>query len=193
MAKPPSDPEVETQLALATGPLGGGPHDREKRQAATWLLEHADRAYPTVRWQLEEQTASSAVIALAARFDRAESIGALERLLAAGDSRVWDVGQALAKHSAPSAGAALRRALASPKVEAAIGAADALATRRTPAEDCAALVAKRTATDARLRYHVVQAAAAMGCLDRAQLEDIARADPDADIRGLATARLQTRL
>jgi hypothetical protein len=37
-----------------------------------------------------------------------------------------------------------------------------------------------------VRYHVVQAAGKLGCLARETLERLARANPDVDVRGLAT-------
>jgi hypothetical protein len=190
--QPKPDDEVERQIALATSPVGGGPHQRESARAAAWLVEHAGRAYPAVLWRLHEQTATAGLVELSARFDRAESIEPLARMLAGREPPAWVAGQALARHSAPAARAALGRALASTNLEAAAIAADALGSRRKPAEDCGALESKLTVNDVRLRYHVVQAAAAAGCLDAAELEGIAGSDRDEDVRELARSRLESR-
>jgi hypothetical protein len=179
-----SDEEVETQLALAQSPLGGGPHQRQRERAAQWLVEHADRSYPVVLERLERGQVGVALVDLLPRFDREESIPALTRLLSGSEPPAWAAGQALARHSQPAAGEALRGALenADPKVAAI--AADALGTRNDRG-DCGALLAHIEAADARLRYHVVQAAGNLGCLTKPQLESLARADPDADVRALA--------
>jgi len=179
-----SDEEIETQLALAQSPIGGGPHQRERERAAQWLLEHADRSYPVVLGRLERGQVGVALVELLPRFDREESIPGLERLLSGSEPPAWAAGQALARHSRPAAGEALRRALgdADPKVAAI--AADGIGTRGDRA-DCAALFAHIETADARLRYHVVQAAGNLGCLAKAELESLAQLDADADVRALA--------
>lgn len=183
-----SDREVETQLALAESPIGGGPHARERERAAQWLVEHADRAYPAVLGRFDQGRAGAALVELLPRFDREESIPRLERLLSGPEPPAWAAGQALARQSQPAAGEALRRALdhADPKV--ATIAADGLGARGDRA-DCTALVAHVASTDARLRYHVVQAAGRLGCLARADLESLSHDDADDDVRALATRLL----
>jgi HEAT repeat protein len=186
-----SDTEVETQLALAESPFGDGPHRRERERAAQWLLEHADRSYPVVLRRLEQGSAGAALVELLPRFDREESIPRLERLLSGPEPPAWAAGQALARQSQPAAGEALRRVLddADPKVAAI--AADGLGTRGDRG-DCAALVAHVDSPDARLRYHVVQAAGRLGCLAPADLESLSRADADADVRALAARLLAAK-
>jgi HEAT repeat protein len=187
---PNRDQEVETQIMLLETPFGDGPHKRERDRAAAWLVEHPDRAYPNLLALLEAGRAGAGVIGLMPTFDRKESIPPLARLLAGPEPVAWPAGQALARHTDPSAGAALRAALASPEPEVAIAAADALATRGDP-RDCSALSGVLGARDARVRYHVVQAAATLGCLDAVRLESIARSDDSADVRDLAS-RLRER-
>ena len=183
-----SDTEVETQLTLAESPVGGGPHQRERERAAQWLLDHADRSYPVVLARFDQGRAGEALVALLSRFDRHESIPRLERLLSGPEPPAWAAGQALARHSQPAAGEALRRALGHADPKVATIAADALGTRGDRG-DCAALVVHVQNPDARLRYHVVQAAGHLGCLARADLESLARSDADADVRALATRLL----
>ena len=184
-----SDPEVETQITLLETPFGDGPHQRERDRAAAWLVANADRAYPQILARLDEGRASVALIEILPRFERAESIPRLERLLMGSEATAWAVGQALALHPQPTAGEVLRRALGSPQSATAIIAADALATRGDPS-DCAALATRLGAPHAGVRYHVVQAAGRLGCLSRAALESLASSDNDADVRRLAARLLE---
>lgn len=184
------DAEVETQIMLAETPFGDGPHARERDRAIEWLVAHADRAYPVLLARVSGGRASAAVIDLLPRFAREESIAPLEKLLSGPEPPAWAAGQALARHPQKAAGDALRRAIAT-RGAAAVVAADALATRGDRG-DCAALVAAAGASDARLRYHAVQAAGTLGCLGREALQSFERSDSDADIRGLATKLLAKR-
>jgi hypothetical protein len=179
-----SDDEVETQLALAQSPLGGGPHQRQRERAVEWLLEHAERSYPVVLRRFDQGAAGAALVELLPRFDREESIPRLARLLSGSEPPAWAAGQALARHSQPAAGEALRRALDHADSKVAAIAADGIGARGDRG-DCAALIAHVESPDARLRYHVVQAAGRLGCLARAALESLSRDDADADVRELA--------
>src|SRR5206468_11993254 len=116
-------------------------------------------------------------------------IAPLERLLSEPEGTAWAAGQALALHPQRAAEEALERALASPEAETAMVAADALGTRGD-AGTCAALRRRIDAADARVRYHVVQAAGKVGCLKREQLEALGQHDTDADVRGLAMTLLE---
>ena len=62
--------------------------------------------------------------------------------------------------------------------------ADALAARGDAAA-CPALLEAAKDADPRLRYHALQAAAALECLPPEQLAELVSADPDADVRELA--------
>jgi HEAT repeats len=183
------DPEVEKQIMLLETPFGDGPHQRERERAKAWLVANADRAYPQIAARMNEGRASVAVIELLPRFERAESIPLLERLLLVGpEATAWTAGQALALHPHASAGEALRRSLASREPAVAVIAADGIGTRGD-SSNCAALTTLIDAPDARVRYHVVQAAGKLGCLAREALELLTRSDPDADVRDLATKLL----
>jgi len=181
-SKQHQDADVEQQIALLETPFGDGPHQRERERAAEWLVANADRAYPRILARLKDGHTSIAVIELMPRFGRAESIPLLEHLLIGPETTAWAAAQALALHPQAAAGQALKRSLARREPAVAIIAADALGTRG----DCAALATLIDAPDAQVRYHVVQAAGKLGCLTRGALEALARADADADVRGLAT-------
>jgi HEAT repeat protein len=184
------DAEVETQITLAETPFGDGPHARERNRAIEWLVAHADRAYPVVLARVAGGRATAAVIDLLPRFAREESIAPLEKLLSGPEPPAWAAGQALARHPQKEAGDALRRLLTRSGASAVV-AADALATRGDRG-DCAALVAAAGSTDARLRYHAVQAAGTLGCLGRDALQSFERSDTDPDVRGLAAKLLAKR-
>jgi hypothetical protein len=185
------DAEVETQIMLLELPIGGGPHDRERERAAAWLLQHADRAYPRILASLTDGTAGANVIAVTARFNRKESIPPLAKLLFGQGSTAWIVGHALAQHTDPTAGEALRRAVVSSNSEVAVAAADALGTRADPG-DCGVLMQALATGDASVRYHVLQAASPLGCIQPDLLKRMAREDEDADVRDLASRLLGNR-
>ena len=185
------DEEVETQIMLLETPYGDGPHLRERETAAAWLVAHAERAYPRLLKLLDQDRAGVGAIELLPSFNRAESIPSLARLLAGPEQTAWIAGQALAKHPHETAGEVLRRALASPDLEVVIIALDALAIRGDPA-DCAAVASAAAAEDARVRYHAVQAAGTLDCLERSTLESIAHTDASADVRDLAARLLKKR-
>jgi HEAT repeat protein len=178
------DSELATRIMLLDEPFGSEPHVRERERAAQWLLDHGDRAHRALLDALAAGRASPGVIELLARFGRAESIEPLNRMLNAAGPAAWHAAQALARHPQPEAAEALRRALRDPAPEVSIAAADALGARGDPGE-CVALQAELRAEDPTVRYHVVQAAARLGCVSAEWLAQLARADPDADIQALA--------
>jgi HEAT repeat protein len=182
------DPDVETRIMLLDGPFGGEQHVRERDCAAEWLVEHADRAYPLLLARLESGRAGAGAVALLPRFGRSQSIGTLARLLAGPEPMAWQAGQALAQHPQPEAGEALRQALIGPDATVAMIAADGLGTRGDRG-DCAVLAERLGTTHAGVRYHVLQAAARLGCLPREVIGQLALTDPDAQVRGLASQLL----
>ena len=182
------DRDVETRILLLDTPFGGEPHLRERDRAAAWLVEHADRAFPILLARLIEGKLEAGAIALLPRFGRAESIAPLARLLEGPEGIAWEAGQALAQHPQPEAGEALRHALASSDPVLATIAADALA-RRGDNGDCAILIKRLSTTHSGLRFHVLQAAALLDCLSREVISELAEADPNPDVRNLATKLL----
>ena len=178
-----NDAEFESRIALLELPLGSDPDVREKERAAEWLLAHAARTYPDLLARVHDGRAGPATVELLGRFDRADSVPALARLLEGDDLRGLAAARALAAHSSPEALAALRESLRSGG-DRAVLAADALGARGDAAA-CADLEAAARDRDPRLRYHVVQAAGALGCLSGDRLAEIEASDPDADVRALA--------
>jgi HEAT repeat protein len=178
------DTDVDMRITLLDSPFGDAPHLLERDRAAEWLVQHADRAYPALLARLAAGSAGPGAAALLPRFGRAESIPVLARLLAGPELVAWEAGQALALHPQTSAGAALRQALADPDPAVATIAADALGARGDPC-DCAPLVQRLDTAHAGLRYHLLQAAGHLGGVPPAVLDELARSDPDAEIRALA--------
>ena len=177
------DPELENRIMLLDVPFGSKSHVRGRERAAQWLLEHAEHSHPALLGAIAAGRAGPGAIALLGAFARADSIGLLSKLLTDGGPHAWEAAQALALHPQPAAAEALRLALGDPATTVAIAAADALAARGDAGE-CGALVAQLSALDPALRYHVVQAAARLGCLPAELLAQLARSDRDADVRTL---------
>ena len=177
---PPDDPEVEIQVMLVESPLGGDPHRREAEAAADWLLARPERAYPRLLARAADGTATPALVELLGRYERNDAVPVLADLLGGSELVVAAAAEALSQHPAPAAGQALRAALARGG-DAAVRSADALGARGEPSA-CADLMAAARDPDARLRYHALQAAAALGCRAAAEL---AASDDDPDVRTLA--------
>jgi HEAT repeats len=178
------DAEVETQIMLLQSPFGDSPHVRERERSAQWLVAHPDRAYPRLLTMVRDGTAGPAVVDLLPAFGRAESVPALEVLLAGPERLAWVAGQALARLGGPQALLALRRAVRLNEPNAVIAAAGGLATLNDKAA-CPDLVAAVGHVDRRVRYHAVQAAGQLRCLTHQQLEALATGDPSEDVRALA--------
>ncbi|HEV7588182.1 MAG TPA: hypothetical protein VGO40_08610 [Longimicrobium sp.] len=179
--------ELDAALAALQSPRGGAPDQAAREGARDYLLAHADAAHPRLLALLEEGMAASplAVVELLPAFGRPESVPALERLVRAGAERTSRVAaEALARHPHAAALAALLGAFSAGTAEAVTAAADGLLARGDPAA-CHALAAVLDHPDATTRYHVVQAAAGLGCLSAAKRAAIGTSDPDPDIRSLA--------
>ena len=159
----------------------------EHEQHVAWFLAHPE-SYPRLLAALDPKSPGFRFEALEVvlRFARADGVPAMERVLALGSELTsWRAGQLLGLHPHPSARAALLRQLGSPKKETLYGATLGLMERHD-ASVCPALLAesgKRAGTPS--YFYVFQAAGRLGCIDRAQLEAVARSDGDADLRQLA--------
>jgi hypothetical protein len=184
-----AESEVDSRIALLEIPTGAGPDAREKERAAEWLLTNAEQSYPVVLARVSEGRAGPAAIELLGRFGRDDGVAALAALLGEEGARGFAAAQGLATHASPAALTALSDALHGGG-EAAVGSADALAARGD-ASACPALLEAAKNADPRLRYHAVQAAAALECLPSEQLVELASGDADPDVRELAE-RLGTR-
>ncbi len=131
--------EVGHQLRRLLAPSGDSAYRRVRGEALAWLLDHADSAYPELLSVVGTDAPPVLAIEALPYFRRIESVPVLERLLHRVDEpTVVVVAQALADHEMPSAGAALAKALASPRDQVVASAADGLAHRGDPSA-CAAL------------------------------------------------------
>jgi hypothetical protein len=182
MAEQPLRPlsDVELYVGLLGDPHGGGGD-----VAQQWLLAHPDEAHPELLRRLEAGEGNPyAVLALLPRFGRGEAVPALERVLQGGsESLASAAGAALAAHPSPAAKDALERCLTSPRWETAAAAADGLMARGDPSV-CPGLEAVLSHPHPTARYHLVQAAARLGCLGREDLQALGREDPEAEVRAL---------
>lgn len=186
-AQPPD--EIEIHIGFLLQPFGGSADVRRREASITYLLAHADRAYPRLIALLQANpTALNAprIIAALPRFARADSVPLLESILLRGAELASEAaGQALGLHPDPSAAAALSRALQSTSVITVNAAADGLLLRGGPLEACRGLLSLAAHPDSNVRYHAIRAAARLGCLNKAALTRWADDDPDVNVRNLA--------
>jgi HEAT repeat protein len=178
--------ELEGYLAAALSPMGGDPDIRQRENAIRYLVDHADAAYPRLISLLETRPYSfdaPVIIEMLPRFNRSETIPFLERILGKGEElSARAAGQALGRFPQESAGRALTQALASALDETVIGAADGLLTRGQRAA-CAALRRLIRHPNVTVRYHVIQTAAKLECLEEEDRKNLAQ-DSDRSIREL---------
>lgn len=182
---------LQDRIALLCSPLGDAASLRERDAAAQYLLEHADTAYPELMRRLASGGGNNplAIIELLPRFAREASIPVLAQWLDGGDELLAPASaQALAAHPQAAALQALLATLRSTHAATIIAAADALAVRGEP-DACAGLRASMGHADARVRYHLVQAAAALHCLSVSELSAIAANEVDVEVQQLAQRML----
>lgn len=184
--------ELQRRVRAIQTPFGDESHIRQRETALGWLLAHRDLAHPILLDLLQSGRATNrkAIMMAIARFGQPESVALLKQALMAGDETAWTAGAALAAHPASEALEALRIALQSEQTVVVIATADALLARGDPGA-CTALKAalddlhnKVQSTD-EMRYHIIQAAGALGCLNTETLAHLAELDSDNDIRSLA--------
>jgi len=182
------DPEVVRHLAALHIRAGSPPDVRQRDRALAWLLEHTDRALPVALAQVADAPLDLVLVDLLGRFRRLETTAPLLRAFADARTRTY-AAAGLGLSPDPEARAALRGALDAPDSSTVVAALSGLAASGDAAA-CADITPKLTATHAEVRWMAVEAAARLGCLSRDFLEDIARTDPDADVRALAVRRLR---
>ncbi len=179
--------DLDGQLRMALNPVGGEAEGRIRERAIQYLLQHSDAAYPRLIGALESAPfglSAPALIELLPRFKRPESIPILARILASGQESVARAaGQALGYSEGDDVEQVLKGALSSSNPETVIGAADGFFIRGQKTS-CEALLKAAGHPDANVRYHVLQAALHLDCLDRAARERLLH-DPDISIRQLA--------
>ena len=184
--------DLEENIERLQDPFDGPAHEASAKQAARYLLAHADAAHPLLLELLLTYRASNpiAVIDLLPRFGRQESVPVLKKILAEGLEHVsGEVAAALARHPSEKAFKALESGLSLPAPESIKAAADGLMSRGDAAA-CPALRKLLGHENPEVRYHVIQAAGRLGCLDSATLRSIAQSDQDSDIVELTTGILQ---
>jgi hypothetical protein len=182
------DDELDRHLGFLLSPFGDEPSRRQRAQSLAWLVAHGDRAYPrllgTLRANPTALDAPPIMEALPA-FGRPESVPVLAEILDRGLPQLSTVAAlALARQPEPPARAALLRAVASANGESRMAALDGL-KQRADRSVCAEVLAVLADADPSVRYHAVVAAAALGCLSKAQLAELSVKDPDRDVRSLA--------
>jgi HEAT repeat protein len=182
--------ELEIQIRQLQHRSGDPIHRSGVAGALDYLLARADEAHPRLLRLLTSHRANNpaAIIDALPRFGREESLPVLAEILGS-DSTETILGvaaSALARHPHEEGFKILVRGLTLPRAAAVIAAADGLYTRGDR-RACVELAKHLQAGDANVRYHVVQAAAHLGCLGEEELRAIAAQDSDADIRTLASS------
>jgi hypothetical protein len=186
--------ELSENIFWLQNSLGNEQDLQQQEQAAQYLLEHAEVAHPRLLALLETSQAANpfAIVELLPRFGRLESVSVLASILQAGQGTLSHAaGQALAHHPLPEAAEILRQSLTASTTEVVIAAADGLLTRADSAA-CSALVQVLDHPDATVRYHLIQAAANLGCLTQAQFTSIQSSDLAEEIREFARQQLQAK-
>jgi HEAT repeat protein len=186
MPMPGESNELEMHLQWALSPMGGAPDLRQKEVSIRYLLSHADAAYPRLAAALESKPDAldaPAIIQLLPRFQRAESVPLLERILLHGrETSAHAAGVALGQLPLESATHALVQALSSSRSETLMGAIDGLPASTAPAV-CPALRKLLHYADVTVRYYAVRSAARLHCLEAHDWEDLEH-DSDESIRDL---------
>jgi HEAT repeat protein len=178
----PSDEADQRIAALADE------HVETRREAAAWLLDHPDAGVPRLRELVEagrpDQQTTWAVDILG-RLGDERDVPLLARLLETlRPGPYWEAAQGLAKHAAPAALEALRRALESDDPEVVGAAAVALGVRGDEAAR-PDLEARLRHSDESVRYRAVYALQQLGSGPSAEaLAEAARNEPSRDVRGL---------
>lgn len=189
-----SEERTTAEIEIAIDELSvprGDPGDVQTRDSALeFLLTHADRAHPRLLAAVDPTSGGPAPLVLAlARFGRPESVPVLNSILRnAADTRASIAARALAEHPLATALEALLDALSSTREATATAAADGLLLRNDRTA-CPELLKRSGVANVEIRYHIVQAAAGLGCMRADVLEQISRQDPDRMVRELA-ARLR---
>jgi HEAT repeat protein len=186
--------ELERAILLLQDPFGDEPHSREQEGAVRYLLAHPEAAHPLLLELLRSHRATNpyAVLEALPRFGLPESVPVLNDVLESGPENLSGAAaDALARHPLPAAYEALVRALRHPVNAVVVAAAAGLMTRGDTAA-CPALREVVGHADPVVRYHAVQAAGRLGCLDRDTLAALARRDRDQDVRELARRLMRDR-
>jgi HEAT repeat protein len=168
-------------------PYGHPAARREREQAMTVLLrDHHDRALAELLAAVREHPTGAQVpglLEVLPLFGGAEQVPVLQCLLDGDPDIAGHAGVALGRLAGAEAAAALRQGLADPSGQVAAAAADGAGVRGD-AGFCAPLRARLADPAPDVRYHVVHALLALGCLSPQQRAAIARQEPDPDVAAL---------
>jgi HEAT repeat protein len=177
--------EVGATLARALSGRGSPTDVRERTAATGWLLQHEAEAYPRVL-EMAAAEPNAGLIELLGRFRRSESTrvlldafqrgGAVRRAAAVGLGVSPDARATEALRTAVESGAHDDRV-------AALGGLEASGDRR----HCGSIVVCLEDEDAEVRWMAIHAAAGLGCIGHAELQMLAKADADPDVRALAAS------
>lgn len=179
--------EVELNIRLAVNPSGDLASLRQREQAALFLLNHADIAYPRLINLVQQRPSSWAaarLVELIGFFKREDSVPLLKHILLQGipeTSRT--AGRAIGTIKNTTAYQALKEGLALQTVEVRISALEGIRLSRDKSW-CFDIEPSLIDQNANLRYYAVNTAAELGCLDRERLESIAEYDTDDNVRQL---------
>lgn len=161
-----SDPvtEVERQIEILLWPSGGAGAGLARREALTFLLEHADLAHPRLLALASQSDPPVLALLALPEFGQAESVPVLERALCtAPDPTTAVAAQALALHPMNAARKALERGLGNTRDQVIASAADGLAERGERAS-CEALSSALGHENADVRARLRKAMRVLGCV-----------------------------
>jgi len=182
MNQPTADPELERQLRLSR-PKGGHPADvRERDRAVAWLLEHPERAYPTVLARATTSPGDASLIELLGRFRKVESTSVLMQAFQRPEPVRRYAAAALGLSPDPEARKALIEALAEPSTQVAAIAGLEASGDATLGPRIRELLRSPTAE---VRWVAVHACKSLGCISEQELSELARGDADPSVRELA--------
>lgn len=184
---------IRDALQLALTASGHSADQAARTEAMRFLAAHADEVHSGLVQAIESNTSGVGLlqqIALLAELGRDEAVPVLVKLLDRPEELVIEAaGAALGRHRVEEAFEALKRALRSGSSKVVSSAADGLLLRNDP-RACPELLSVLAHPDAITRYHVVNAAAQLGCLSKSELDHLATSDSDPDVRSLAANRRQ---
>jgi HEAT repeat protein len=175
-------------MAALLSPLGEPAARRERERALTLLLrDHSDRARADLLTAIRTNPTGPqipGILEVIPFFGGSDTVHALESLLAGEDPDIAGyAGTALGRIDDPAAKPAIERALSSTSAQATAAAADAAATTTDP-HFCALLRNRLTDPSPDVRYHVVHALIALGCLTADERATLATTELDPEVAGL---------
>jgi len=186
MASQDIDRQFEDAIVLLQDPSGDAPSASSRSAALEHLLAIGERAHERLVSLLEtgQATNPKAVVAALPRFGLAEGIGVLERVATtSGESLAQAAGLALGTHPLPAALDALRRLIASKRVETVIAGLLGIAQRG----DLRAIpwvVSSFDHEDAGVRYYALRVASELGHLQPAALQRLLQREKNPDVQAL---------